>query len=125
MIFLSFVTYLFSEKNFQSPRSHPNVPVIIFADSALPGFSVSPHGGPVGSNIPVELLFWGDWWNTTEGVDRRTMLINRTQTLLASNYFLELKQYGIEKPYWRRAKIVTEPGPPTAFNTNPSSIGPG
>ncbi|MEJ7682451.1 MAG: hypothetical protein WKG06_32285 [Segetibacter sp.] len=115
---LPFITYLFSEKNFQSPWSHPNVPVIVFADSALPGFSVSPHGGPVGSGMPVEVLFWGDWWTTAEGVDRRNLLINRTQALLASDYFSELKQYGIDKPHWRGAKIVTEPGPLAAFNSN-------
>jgi len=114
----SFVTYLFSEQTFQSSWSHPNVPVLVFADSQLPGFSVQHHGGPVGSGLPVELLFWGDWWNSAEGVGRRTLIIDRTQALLASDYFSELKQYGVDRPHWRGARTVTKPGPPGAFNSN-------
>ena len=114
----SFITYLLSEKSFQSPWSHPNVPVIVFADSALPGFSVSPHGGPVGSGMPLELLFWGDWWNTSEGIARQVLITTRVQAVLASDYFSELKQYGIDRPHWRGAKVVTKPGPPAAFNSN-------
>jgi hypothetical protein len=63
----SVVTYLFSEQTFQGSWSHPNMPVLVFADSQLPGFSVQHHGGPVGSGLPVELLFWGDCWNSAEG----------------------------------------------------------
>ena len=77
----SFITYLLSEKSFQSPWSHPNVPVIVFADSALPGFSVPPHGGPVGSGMPLELLFWGDWWNTSEGIARQFLITTRVQAV--------------------------------------------
>jgi hypothetical protein len=114
----SVTTYLFSEHLFQSSWSHPNVPVLVFADSQLPGFSVQHHGGPVGSGLPVELLFWGDWWNSAEGVGRRTLIIDRTQALLASDYFSELKQYGVDRPFWRGAKTVTKPGAPGAFNSN-------
>ena len=114
----SVVTYLFSEQTFQGSWSHPNVPVLVFADSQLPGFSVQHHGGPVGSGLPVELLFWGDWWNSAEGVGRRTLIIDRTQALLASDYFSELKQYGVDRPHWRGARTVTKPGPPGAFNSN-------
>jgi hypothetical protein len=114
---LSYITYIYSERAFQSPWSHPNVPVLVFADSGLPGFSVQHHGGPVGSGLPVELLFWGDWWNSAEGVARRVLIETRTQAVLASDYFSELKQYGIERPHWRGAKIVTKPGPPAAFNS--------
>jgi len=114
----SYATYLFSERAFQSAWSHPDVPVLVFADSGLPGFSVQHHGGPVGSGIPVELLFWGDWWNSPQGVARRVLIETRAQAVLASDYFSELKQYGIERPHWRGAKIVTKPGPPGAFNSD-------
>src|SRR5690349_16900524 len=96
----SFATYIFSERSFQSAWSHPDVPVLVFADSGLPGFSVQHHGGPVGSGLPVELLFWGDWWNSPQGAARRVLLETRTQAVLASDYFSELKQYGIERPHW-------------------------
>jgi hypothetical protein len=114
----SVVTALFSEQTFQGSWSHPNVAVLVFADSQLPGFSVQHHGGPVGSGLPVELLFWGDWWNSVEGANRRALIMDRTQALLASDYFSELKQYGVDRPYWRGALTVTSPGPPGAFNSN-------
>ena len=115
---LSYATYIFSERTFQSAWSHPDVPVLVFADNSLPGFSVQHHGGPVGSGTPVELLFWGDWWNTAEGIARLNLYVTRVQALLASHYFSELAQYGIVKPQWRGAKIVTQPGPPASFNSN-------
>ena len=114
----SYATYIFSERAFQGAWSNPFVPVLVFADHSLPGFSVQHHGGPVGSGMPVELLFWGDWWNTAEGAARLTLYSTRVQALLASDYFSELVQYGIAKPHWRGAKIVTEPGPPASFNSN-------
>ncbi len=43
------------------------VGVLVFADPILPGFSVQSHGGPVGSGLGVELLCWGDWWNSPRG----------------------------------------------------------
>jgi hypothetical protein len=113
----SYTTYLFGEQVLQSSWSHPNVPVLVFADSILPGFPVQNHGGPGGSGLGVELLFWGDWWNSPEGSARRILIETRAQTLLNTDYFSELKQYGIERPHWRGAKIVTRPNPPTAFNS--------
>jgi hypothetical protein len=115
---LSFITYLFSERNFQSPWANQDVSVIVFADHSLPGFSVQNHGGSVGSGIPVELLFWGDWWNSSEGIARRDLYITRVQAVLASNYFSELAQYGIAKPHWRGAKVVTDPEPLSAFHND-------
>jgi hypothetical protein len=83
----SYTTYLFGEQALQSSWSHPNVPVLVFADSILPGFSVQSHGGPVGIGLGVELLFWGDWWNSPEGSTRRILIETRTQTLLNTDYF--------------------------------------
>jgi hypothetical protein len=96
----SYTTYLFGEQVLQSSWSHPNVPVLVFADSILPGFPVQNHGGPGGSGLGVELLFWGDWWNSPEGSARRILIETRAQTLLNTDYFSELKQYGIERPLW-------------------------
>ncbi|MGA7317454.1 MAG: hypothetical protein WBX22_26185 [Silvibacterium sp.] len=113
----SYTTYLFGEQALQSSWSQPNVPVLVFTDSILPGFSVQNHGGPGGSGLGVELLFWGDWWNSPEGSTRRVLIESRAQTLLNTDYFSELKQYGIERPHWRGALVVTRPSPPGAFNS--------
>src|SRR6267154_1594137 len=88
------VTYLYSELALQSSWSHPDVPVLVFADNKLPGASVQNHGGIVASGTPLQLLFWGDFWNTAEGNGKLNLYISRIQALLASNYFSELEQYG-------------------------------
>ena len=113
----SYFTYFFSEQALQSSWSHPNVPLLIFADSILAGSSVQNHGGPGGSGLGVELLFWGDWWNSPEGSTRRALIQTRAQTLLSTDYFSELEQYGVERPHWRGALVVTRPGAPGAFNS--------
>jgi hypothetical protein len=113
----SYITYMFAEQKFQSAWSNPNVPVLVFADNTLPGFSVQPHAGPIGSAMPVQLLFWGDWWHSAEGAAKRVMIESRVQAVLNSDYFSELKQYGVERPHYRGSLIVTKPGPPGAFNS--------
>lgn len=110
-------TEILSDESFQSNWSHPDVPLLIFADSGRGGAPVSYHGGPGGSALPIEALFWGDWWNSPEGIERRSLIIDRLQSVIASNYFSELDQYGIAPPHWRGSKIVTRPAAPSAFNS--------
>jgi len=114
---ISAATIVLSDRTFASSWSRPVDPTVVFKDHSLPGFSVQHHGGPVGSGTPVQLLFWGDWWKTDEGVARRSLYITRVQAVLDSPYFSELVQYGIAKPHWRGALVVTEPGPPAAFKS--------
>jgi hypothetical protein len=114
---LAAATAILSDRSFESPWSRPIDPTVVFKDHSLPGFSVQHHGGPVGSGAPVQLLFWGDWWNTDEGVARRSLYVKRVQDLLVSPYFSELVQYGIAKPHWRGALVVTEPAPPASFKS--------
>jgi hypothetical protein len=113
----NYSTYLFGDQVFQSSWSNRKIPALIFAENKLPGFSVQNHGGPIGSGMPVELLFWGDWWNSPEGATRRNLIESRTQALLVSNYFSEVKQYGVERPHWRGSRTVTGPPAPGAFRT--------
>jgi hypothetical protein len=42
--------------------------------------------------LPIEALFWGDWWLSSEGVDRQSLIIDRLQAVIASPYFSELAQ---------------------------------
>lgn len=106
------------EQAIQSSWSHPNVAALVFADSSIGSSAFTFHGGPVGSGLPIEALFWGNWWLSAEGVDRQSLIIGRLQAVIASPYFSELQQYGIAPPRWRGAKVVTKPGAPAAFNSN-------
>ena len=105
------------ERSFQGVWSKPNVPLLIFADHTLPASSVTFHGGPIGTGLPVQLIFWGSWWNSASGTGQQWLIIERTKALIASDYFSELAQYGIARPTWRGALVVTEPAPPRAFNS--------
>lgn len=115
---VSHITFLLSERSLQSSWSHPDVPFLIFAQNSLNAPAVTYHGGPTGSGIGVQLIFWGDWWNSPEGISRQVTIQARMQAALASPYFSELSQYGIESPHWRGGTIVTDPGPTMAFNSN-------
>jgi hypothetical protein len=112
------LTEILDDESFQSNWSHPDVPLLIFADSGLGGARVNFHGGPIGSGLPIEALFWGDWWLSPEGVDRQAFIIGRIQAVIASPYFSELAQYGIQPPHWRGAKVVTRPSAAASFNSN-------
>ncbi len=111
----SYVFAWLTDRAFESDWSRPNVPLLVFADSSLPGTSVIPHGGPVASGVPVQLLFWGSWWTTPEGGQRLWLIEDRLKAVLASNYFSELDQYGVSPPQFRGSLIVKKPSPPTSF----------
>jgi hypothetical protein len=70
------------------------------------------QGGAIAPGVPVELLFWGDWWNAA-GAGERDALISAVQTLLAGPYTRALDQYGISQPTYRGFRVV--PGKPTTF----------
>jgi hypothetical protein len=112
------LTQMHDDRTVEGSWSHPDVPLLIFADNILPAPSATFHGGAVGSGMPVQLLFWGSWWLSPDGSARRTMIEARTQQMLASPYFSELSQYGINAPHWRGSLIVTKPSPPMAFNSS-------
>lgn len=105
------------EQTVDGTWSRPNVPLLIFADHSfpVPVPKATFHGGPIGTRLPVQLVFWGSWWNSSEGAAHAALIIDRTQALLGSNFFSELQQYGIQRPTWRGAIVVTEPSPPSAF----------
>lgn len=96
--------------------------VVVYADHALDGTSVTFHGGPVGGDPhghPVQLIFWGDWWNSPDGAARRGLFEQRVQDLLRTPYFSELTQYGVaHAPVWRGSMTVTRPTPPGMVTTS-------
>jgi hypothetical protein len=113
----SSATVIHEERSVQGVWSKPNVPVLIFADHMLPGPSVTFHDGAIGTGLPVQLIFWGSWWNSQDGAQRASLIIDRTRAVINSEYFSELEQYGIARPTWRGSITVSEPGPPSAFKS--------
>lgn len=113
---------LHEERSFQGVWSKPEVPLLVFADHALPASAVTFHGGAIGTGLPVQLIFWGAWWKSAEGAARAALITDRTRAVIDSNYFSELAQYGIARPTWRGALTVLEPGAPGAFNDTKDSL---
>lgn len=116
-IFVPLVTSKLSDESYQGAWSRDRNPIILFADHNLDGTTMSHHGGTVAGTpggVPVQLLFWGSWWQGA-GAASRANIQAQTQRLLASRYFAELTQYGIpHAPVWRGSMIVTKPAPPAS-----------
>ena len=106
-----------SERAIEGNWFSPNVPVLIFSSSKLPGSSVTPHGGPVATGTPIQLLFWGSWWTSGAGGQRLWLIEDGVKRILSSPYTSELAQYGISPPHFRGSLIVTKPTPPSAFGS--------
>jgi hypothetical protein len=50
------------------------------------------HGGPILTNVKVEEIFWGSWWQ--ENPDFVVKVNHAISTILSSPYMTELQQYG-------------------------------
>ena len=92
------------------PSTAPAETLLVFPDHRGQT-SLTWHNGSVASGIPVQLLFWGDYWNQS-GAGLRGQLITQVQELLTGPFFEALDQYGAAKPVWGGARTVTEPYPP-------------
>ncbi|MBS1675674.1 MAG: hypothetical protein JSS74_17125 [Actinobacteria bacterium] len=115
------VTRKVDDQTFEGVWSRASDTTVVFADHILDGTSVTHHGGPVAgdpSGHPVQLIFWGDWWNQADGAARRALFEQRVQDLLETPYFHELEQYGVHAPVWRGSTTVTRPGPPGTISVN-------
>lgn len=121
LLTLPVVTYQRDEHTRQGVWSKPNVPLLIFSDNTVGGATLQYSNGPIAGaagGSPLQLIFWGAWWTTQTGAQRRTLIEQRAQSLLASPYFTELVQYGVvHAPVWRGSTIVTKPAPPTRLKS--------
>lgn len=109
------------DQTFEGVWSRASDTTVVFADHILDGTSVTHHGGPVAGDPaghPVQLIFWGDWWNTADGAARRALFEQRVQDLLGTPYFHDLDQYGVHAPVWRGSTTVTSPGAPGTVSVN-------
>lgn len=115
-------THKVDDETFEGSWARARDHMIVFADHNRDGNTFSFHGGAIAGapeGHPVQLIFWGSWWNTADGSARRALFEQRTQALLGTRYFTELGQYGIpHAPTWRGSTTVVRPAPPGA--TNPS-----
>src|SRR3954447_12396164 len=135
------VTLLLDERTYEGAWMHPHVPALVFNTSAPgsgpvtlhPGGDVTVHLGllsmsesvpAVGSALPVQLVFWGSFWQTGDGAGRRALIEDRVQRMIGSPYFSELAQYGVAGPTFRGSQVITQPAPPMAFanEDNPQEL---
>lgn len=98
--------------------SKPKRAKLTFMDHNLDG-TLADGGGARGGapgGHPLQLLFWGDWWNGA-GMAKRALIEERTKALLDSPYFTGLVQYGIpHAPVWRGSLTVTSESAPSNSN---------
>jgi hypothetical protein len=82
------------------------------------------HGGAIATRVPVQLLFWGDFWTAGDGTLQEQEIREGVIELLAGPYCSALDQYGIAPPVFGGSRIVTRPVPPTDDPVRGSVVGP-
>jgi hypothetical protein len=78
---------------------------------AISSDSISDAGAGSISSADLELLFWGNQWQTATGPSAND-IIAAVQQLLASPYLSALSQYGFSNIRLRGSTIVLNPAPP-------------
>jgi len=96
--------------------THVNGGNLFFMETQYPGAKLHDGKGALAGAVagnPVQLIYWGSWWGTPDGVLQRTTIDAAVQGLLLSPYFRELQQYRIiHAPAWRGDSLaitVSEP----------------
>jgi hypothetical protein len=90
------------------------------ANSGEKDTNVASHGGALASGVAVQLIFWGNSWNTSD-TTLRNQIENATLNLVQGPFSSALGQYGLAGPTWRGSTTVTSPAPPGTFDD--STIG--
>ena len=62
------------------------------------GTNVVSHGGTVAPGVPVQLIFWGNNWNTGNA-GLRDQLVAAAHNLIDGPFTSALGQYGLKRPY--------------------------
>lgn len=81
-----------------------------------PGLKIGFGGGPLVGDVPLQLLFWGDFWKTAQNPSAADIL-NAVNNIVNSLYLSELKQYGFNSITNVAATIVSSPPPPPGTYT--------
>ena len=106
-MFRNWLKRVFQTKPTSRKRARPSVealedrttPTILFAPTQGPEH-VTSGGGPVlgsSSNVPIYLVFWGQYWYTREGTAYQSQILNAVNPVLSSSPYLDgLHQYGVQ-----------------------------
>jgi hypothetical protein len=93
------------------PRTAPAQTLLRYPNHKVPS-GVSFHRGAIAPSVPLQLLFWGDYWNNA-GSQQHADIRSKVQELLSGPYFDSLSQYGVTPPVFASSRVVTQPSPPT------------
>ncbi len=86
------------------------------ANSGVTDTNVVNHGGVTApAGIPVQLIFWGNNWNTGDA-GLRDKVVAAALNLIGGPYSSALGQYGLGGPSFRGSTTVTSPAPPATFD---------
>jgi hypothetical protein len=77
--------------------------------------NVVSHGGTVAPGVAVQLIFWGNSWNTTDAA-LRDQIVSATLNLIEGPFTSALGQYGLGGPTWRGTTTVISPAAPATFD---------
>ncbi len=81
------------------------------------------RGGAVLQRIRVELVFWGNSWNSAANSTLRAQVTAAISGLVAGPYCLGLREYGVtDSPIWGGATTVISNLPPIVINTRNSTF---
>jgi len=83
---------------------------------AGPSTTFTDNGGPVISNVHVQLIFWGSAWSGAAS-PTAAQVTNAVQTILNGSYMTGLSQYrGIGRGLLRGTSMITTSNPPNPFS---------
>lgn len=112
------VTYQKDDHTREGNWNSPIMPWVFFKDIQNTGSALKNGKGPVAGapgGHPLHLIFWGSFWESGPGADRRVSIETWTKDLCASVYFEQLAQYGVtHAPVYHGSTIVTSPEAPGA-----------
>src|SRR5690348_6351697 len=77
--------------------------------------NVSNHGGATAPSVPVQLIFWGTSWTTTDA-GLREQLVSAAMNLIEGPYPSAVGQYGLAGPSLRGTTTVISPAAPASFD---------
>ncbi len=102
--------------------SKPEADSALSADVLLPPIVSSPivmenGGGAIGSGKPVQIIFWGSFWNIATSPSANAVL-GAVQSILRGPWMSGLRQYGVRRCTFGGSVVVTNPAPPDVYTAS-------
>jgi len=73
------------------------------------------HGGTTAGGVSVQLIYWGNSWNTSDATLQQ-QLTNAAMNLIDGPFYSALGQYGLNRPTFRGSITILSPDPPSSFD---------